>query len=160
MLNKTPILRTRTRTVAHHHLHHSLLLAPLWMVRHLKKLSARPTMSIGQTQEQLRYWNLIHLHLGHRRRRREPLRLFNLYDLDLDPIVLRILQCRPHQTPILPTDRYRQYQTLLQPSRVLNLTLNRPIRRTAAAAAAARVIRISEEMPRRSTSKSFQLATL
>ena len=157
MLNKAPVLRTRTRTVAHHHLHHSLLLAPLWMVRHLKKLSARPTMSIGQTQEQLRYWNLIHLHLGHRRRRREPLRLFNLYDLDLDLIILRIPQYRPHQTPILPTDRSRQYQTLLQPSRVLNLTLNRPIRRTAAAA---RVIHISGEMPRRSTSKSFQLATL
>jgi len=59
------------------------------MVRRLKKLSARPTMAMGQTQQQLQYWNLIHLHLGHRRRRREFFRLFNLYDSG--PIVFRIL---------------------------------------------------------------------
>jgi hypothetical protein len=57
--------------------------------------------------------------------------------------------CRPHQTPIFPIDRYRQDYTLLQPSRGLNLTLNRPIRRTAAVAGG--IIHVSEQMPRRST---------
>jgi hypothetical protein len=125
------------------------------MVRRLTKLSARPTMGIGQTQQQLRYWNLIRLHLGPRRRRSEFFHLFNLYDSG--PIVFRIPNYRPHQTPILLTDRYRPDQTLLQTLRVLNLTLKWPIRRTAAAV---RIIHISEQMPRRSTSKSFQLTTL
>jgi hypothetical protein len=125
------------------------------MARRLKKLSARPTVGMGQIQRQLQYWNLIHRHLGRRRPRREFFRLFNLYDSD--PIVFRIPNYRPHQTPILPPDRYRPDSTLLQPSRVLILTLNRPIRRTAATA---RIIPVSERMPRRSTSKSFQLAAL
>jgi hypothetical protein len=124
------------------------------MVRRLKKLLARPTSGMGQTQQQLQYWNLIHLHLGHRRRRGEFFRLLNL--CDFGPIVFRIPNYRPHQTPIFPTDQYRQDRTLLQPSRVLILTLKRPIRRTAAAV---RIIHVSEQMPQRSTSKSFQLAT-
>lgn len=138
-----------------HHLHHSPLLAPLWMVRRLRKLSTRPTVGMGQIQQQLQYWNLIHLHLGHPHRRREFFRQFNLYDSG--PIAFRIPNHRPYQTLILPTDRYRPDQTLLQPSRALNLTLERPIRRTAAAVP---IIHISEQMQRRSTSKSFQLATL
>jgi hypothetical protein len=43
------------------------------MVRRLKKLLARPTSGMGQTQQQLQYWNLIHLRLGHRRRHRKVL---------------------------------------------------------------------------------------
>ena len=153
MLNKTP--NPRTSTVSHHHRHHSPLLAPLWMVHRLTKLSAHPTMSVGPTQQQLQFWNLIHLHLGHRRRSGERFRLFNLYDSGL--IVLRTRNYRPHQTPILPTGRYRPYQTVLQPLRVSSLTLKWPIHRTVPAV---RVIHISEQMPRRSTSKSFQLCTL
>lgn len=124
------------------------------MVRRLTKLSVRPTMGMGQTQQQVQYWNLIRLHLGHRRHRDKFFHLFNHYDSGR--IVIRIPN--PHQTPILPTDRYRPDQTLLQPSRVLNLTLRRPIRPMEAAAVG--IIHTSEQMPRRSTSKSFQLAVL
>ena len=154
ILNQTPCLRTST--IPHHHLHHSPLLALLWMVRHLKKLSTW----MSKTQQQPQYWNLTHLHLGHRRRRREFFRLFSLFNLnDSCPIYLRIYNYRPRQTPILPMDRYRPNQTLLQPWRVSILTLKRPIRSTAAAPPP-RIMHISEQVPRRFTSKSFQLAAL
>ena len=129
-LNETPSLSKRKSAVSHHHLHHLRPMAPLWMVRRLTKLTARPTMGIGQTQQQLQYWNLIHLHLGLHRHRGEFFRPLNLYNSG--PIAFRVPNYRPHQTRILPT-RYRQDQTLLQPSRVSNLTPKRPIRRTVAA---------------------------
>ncbi len=137
----------------HRHRHHSPLPVPLWMVHRLTKSSAHPTMPVGQT---LQHWNLTRLHLGHRRRRGEFFRLLNLYDSGA--IAFRIPNYRPHQTPILPADRYRPGRILLQPSHVLNSTLKRRIRRTVPVAWA--IIHMSKQMPRRSTSKSFQLATL
>src|SRR5258708_435737 len=112
---------------------------------------------MSQTQQRPQYWNLIRLHLGHRRPHGELFPLLNLYDSL--PIVFRIPNYGPHQTPPLLTDRYRPYQTLLQLSRMLSLTLNRPIPIPHTTAAWA-IIHISEQMPWRCTSESSQLATL